>query len=93
MANRLFAWVLLVVLLLTPSFSSARLLNDDFNTVLVLPGRVLPCHHHAEAAGRIGASPAKRVVAGKYGPLVLNMLPKGTVPPSGPSKGTNNVNN
>ncbi|KAJ0100958.1 hypothetical protein Patl1_06733 [Pistacia atlantica] len=32
-------------------------------------------------------------ISGKYQPLVLNILPKGTVPPSGPSKGTNDVNN
>ncbi|PNX57536.1 hypothetical protein L195_g058744, partial [Trifolium pratense] len=31
--------------------------------------------------------------AAAYGPLILNMLPKGKVPPSGPSKGTNNLNN
>ncbi|KAF5726964.1 hypothetical protein HS088_TW22G00649 [Tripterygium wilfordii] len=30
---------------------------------------------------------------GRYGPLVLNMLPKGLPPPSGPSKGTNQVDN
>ncbi|KAL5734465.1 hypothetical protein ACOSP7_032326 [Xanthoceras sorbifolium] len=32
-------------------------------------------------------------LAGKYGPLLLNILPKGGVPPSAPGKGTNDVKN
>ncbi|OIV98063.1 hypothetical protein TanjilG_09556 [Lupinus angustifolius] len=31
--------------------------------------------------------------SGKYMPLILNMLPKGKVPSSGPSKRVNNFNN
>lgn len=31
-------------------------------------------------------------LAGKYGPTLLNMLPKGSVPNSGPSKGSNDIN-
>ncbi|KAL9421812.1 hypothetical protein AB3S75_034143 [Citrus x aurantiifolia] len=43
-----------------------------------------PCHD--------ASSPPK--LAGKlHRPLVLNVLPKGTTPPSGPSKGINDVNN
>lgn len=103
MANHHFASLLLLLLLLmtSSSFTSARLLNDFKVTPaeptvndLALPtaGAVLPCHmDHVAAAGK--GTPAKRL-AGKYGPLVLNMLPKGGhIPPSGPSKGTNNVNN
>ncbi|XWS74489.1 hypothetical protein CRYUN_Cryun01aG0002500 [Craigia yunnanensis] len=37
-------------------------------------------------------SPTPRL-AGKYGPMILSMLPKGPVPSSGPSKGTNDVKN
>ncbi|KAJ0047212.1 hypothetical protein Pint_06639 [Pistacia integerrima] len=40
-----------------------------------------------------GISVSTPRISGKYQPLVLNILPKGTVPPSGPSKGTNDVNN
>ncbi|BFG22975.1 hypothetical protein CerSpe_092490 [Prunus speciosa] len=56
---------------------------------------VFPCHtvntdqassSHLPAAPRFGAA-----AAAKYGPLVLNLLPKGPTPPSGPSKGTNNL--
>lgn len=59
--------------------------------------RVFPCHtdntdqassSHLPAAPRFGAA-----AVAKYGPLVLNLLPKGTNPPSGPSKGTNDINN
>ncbi|KAJ8771055.1 hypothetical protein K2173_023380 [Erythroxylum novogranatense] len=32
-------------------------------------------------------------ISGKYGPMFLSMLPKGTIPPSGPSGGTNSLNN
>ncbi|KAI4306542.1 hypothetical protein L6164_029812 [Bauhinia variegata] len=57
-------------------------------------GRVMPCDMEA-AAGK--SSPEIKVraprVAGKYGPLVLNMLPKGPVTPSGPSKKINHVIN
>ncbi|KAK2637194.1 hypothetical protein Ddye_031986 [Dipteronia dyeriana] len=54
-----------------------------------------PCsdHHHAmesAAATRVQAYPK---LAGKYEKLVLNVLPKGVVPPSAPGKGSNDVNN
>lgn len=40
-----------------------------------------------------GISVLSPTVSGKYGALVLNILPKGIVPPSGPSKGTNDGKN
>ncbi|KAK0593002.1 hypothetical protein LWI29_028895 [Acer saccharum] len=54
-----------------------------------------PCsdHHRAmesTADTRVLAYPK---LAGKYGKLVLNVLPKGVVPPSAPGKGTNDVKN
>ncbi|XP_028778859.1 uncharacterized protein LOC114735338 [Neltuma alba] len=99
MAKRVFTSVLLVVFLLTlsASFSSARLFNG-VNLVLPSADRVSGAADTV-TAGRVRSSAmrlravALRRRARKYGPLVLNMLPKGGVPPSGPSKGTNNVNN
>ncbi|KAJ9179644.1 hypothetical protein P3X46_007994 [Hevea brasiliensis] len=35
-------------------------------------------------------SPTEEQLIGKYRPLLLNLLPRGPVPPSGPSKRTNN---
>jgi len=55
------------------------------------PGRVSACAH-MRAAGK-QPFPVTRLAGGKHVPLVLNMLPKGPVPPSGPSKGINNLNN
>ncbi|KAK4277731.1 hypothetical protein QN277_015683 [Acacia crassicarpa] len=94
MAKRVLASVLLFVLILTicASFSSARLFNGvnfPAPVSLVLPsaGRV----PSSEMRLRSLALPRR---ARKYGPLVLNMLPKGSnVPNSGPSKGINGVNN
>ncbi|KAJ8763998.1 hypothetical protein K2173_004870 [Erythroxylum novogranatense] len=40
--------------------------------------------------------PASKIPSGisrRYGPMILNMLPKGAIPSSGPSKGTNSINN
>ncbi|KAG5223430.1 hypothetical protein IMY05_C0964000200 [Salix suchowensis] len=50
---------------------------------------VLPCHTEIGEGSDIGSAR----LAGKFGPMILNLLPKGTVPPSGPSKGTNSLNN
>ncbi|OVA17262.1 hypothetical protein BVC80_1837g58 [Macleaya cordata] len=52
---------------------------------------VIPCD--MESTNNLApATEEKRT--GKYGSMmVLNLLPKGTVPPSGPSKGTNDMNN
>ncbi|KAK9913847.1 hypothetical protein M0R45_037653 [Rubus argutus] len=84
---------ILFLFLVVSSSTSGRLLNDNVSqnpSILVLP-----CHTHDGETGfratpnpGFGAAAANR----KYGPLVLNMLPKGTTTPSGPSKGTNSLN-
>ncbi|XVF81942.1 hypothetical protein PTKIN_Ptkin16aG0002800 [Pterospermum kingtungense] len=61
------------------------------------PQVVLPCHHHhmvptKNSHVRIIRHPSPRLV-GKYGPMILSMLPRGPVPSSGPSKGTNDIKN
>ncbi|KAG5248327.1 hypothetical protein OIU76_030536 [Salix suchowensis] len=43
-------------------------------------------------SGGNGVSEGEEAVS-KYRPLLLNLLPKGPLPPSGPSKRTNNVGN
>ncbi|OIW15295.1 hypothetical protein TanjilG_10735 [Lupinus angustifolius] len=57
-----------------------------------LAGHVLPCDHMVVVTGKV-QSPEFTLSGGKYGPLILNMLPKGKVPSSGPSKRINNVKN
>lgn len=74
-------------MLVSQKESSNHLLLPEENVVVtdVDKDRVMPCDeasHHRP-----------RMVRGRYGALVLNVLPKGTTPPSGPSKGTNNLNN
>ncbi|KAF5467521.1 hypothetical protein F2P56_017340, partial [Juglans regia] len=56
---------------------------------------VLPCHsHRIESSNSKRSFPATPKLTGKYGPMVLSMLPKGApLPPSGPGKGINNLNN
>ena len=93
--------LLLSVLLIStaPSSSSARLLNGDFGLATV--NLALPTDNvrnqapHVETAGKLTRFYATTPrLAGKYGPLVLNMLPKGSkVPPSAPRPGINNINN
>lgn len=53
---------------------------------------VFPCEME-ESGKPKPAFPASPRLAGKYGPMVLTMLPKGQLPSSGPSKGTNSVHN
>ncbi|RDX93549.1 hypothetical protein CR513_24175, partial [Mucuna pruriens] len=99
--HRHLAAVMLVFLLLTSwwSSSSARPLNLALPSDRVVPpedeepaGHVSTCRGHVRVAGKLPL-PGTRLAGGKYGPLVLNMLPKGPVPPSGPSKGINSINN
>ncbi|KAI9157528.1 hypothetical protein LWI28_023955 [Acer negundo] len=56
-----------------------------------------PCsdhhHHHAMESAADTRVLAYPKLTGKYGKLVLNVLPKGVVPPSAPGKGTNDVKN
>lgn len=69
---------LAVLLSLQPS--TARLLRPTGNDT----GR---------GSADVGNTPqlVKESVVDKYAPLLLAMLPRGTVPPSGPSGGTNDV--
>ncbi|CAJ1974559.1 unnamed protein product [Sphenostylis stenocarpa] len=99
--------MLMVFLLLTSSMSSsARPLNDNYFSLVATDPILLPSNRmvlpetprglsacgHSRVAGKL-LFPGARLDRGKYAPLVLNMLPKGPVPPSGPSKGINNLNN
>ncbi|KAM5556849.1 hypothetical protein ABKV19_024306 [Rosa sericea] len=95
--------ILLFFFLVVSSSASARLLNVD-NVLQNPPVLVLPCHTDGEGNSNqqtevtgIRVSPTPRFDAAaknrKYMPLVLNMLPKGLTTPSGPSKGTNSINN
>ncbi|XVF00372.1 hypothetical protein REPUB_Repub03eG0279900 [Reevesia pubescens] len=57
------------------------------------PQQVLPCDHKVPIKNsHVGILRSPRL-AGKNGPLILSMLPKGHVPSSGPSKGTNDIKN
>lgn len=91
--NLHLAAALLILLSLISSSSSARPLNDfiqlaEASSITLPSERAMP----AEKEGHISVVRG-RGAAKSYGPLILNMLPKGKVPPSGPSKGTNNLNN
>ncbi|OMO89995.1 hypothetical protein COLO4_19449 [Corchorus olitorius] len=54
---------------------------------------VLPCDHMVPIKNSHVVLRRPPRLAGKYGPMILSMLPKGPVPSSGPSKGTNDVKN
>lgn len=57
----------------------------------------VPCHCKAPETNMKNSdkeiSALSQRISAKYRPLLLNILPKGTVPPSGPSKGKNDVKN
>ncbi|KAG1338134.1 hypothetical protein COCNU_04G004400 [Cocos nucifera] len=55
------------------------------------PPTVSPCNLASPVSTKSSAS-SKAEIEEKYKPLLLNLLPRGKVPPSGPSKGTNNHN-
>ncbi|XVE86037.1 hypothetical protein DITRI_Ditri18aG0004200 [Diplodiscus trichospermus] len=94
--------------LLNDFLSHAAAATDPTTNVLALPlhddksqqhpsqPQVLPCDHMVPIknshVGSLIRSPTPRL-AGKYGPMILGMLPKGGVPSSGPSKGTNDIRN
>ncbi|WJX34517.1 hypothetical protein P8452_22624 [Trifolium repens] len=79
--------VSLLILLSLSSISSARPLNDFSHLATTSSNLALPTDRTAmpEKEGHVSGV--------YYGPLILNMLPKGKITPSGPSKGTNNLNN
>ncbi|XVF24320.1 hypothetical protein REPUB_Repub13aG0117600 [Reevesia pubescens] len=67
----------------------------DFDKYLEQVVDPKPCDHMIpikDSHGHVGTLRSPRL-AGKYGPMILNMLPKGPVTSSGPSKGTDDVKN
>nr|POE78579.1 hypothetical protein CFP56_32567 [Quercus suber] len=55
---------------------------------------VLPCDMEPSKPSKLGFPYKAPRLAGKYGPLLLNALPKGVpTPPSGPSGGIHDYNN
>ncbi|KAE9587306.1 hypothetical protein Lal_00004497 [Lupinus albus] len=99
--------LLVFLFLISSSSSSARLLNGVISVIstdptlnIALPkekeelaGHVLSCDHMVVVVTGEVQSPEINLSGEKYGPLILNMLPKGKVPSSGPSKRINNVKN
>ncbi|CAE5966822.1 unnamed protein product [Arabidopsis arenosa] len=93
--------LLMILLFMSVSLSTARILPGEFLPVIddvVFSGEIPPVSKSA-AVGCGGEQESKteyssfvpEVVAGKFGSLVLNALPKGNRPGSGPSKKTNDV--
>ncbi|AAF01528.1 hypothetical protein [Arabidopsis thaliana] len=89
--------LLLILLFISVSLSTARILPGEFVPV-IFSGEIPPVSKSA-VVGCGGEQETKteyssfvpEVVAGKFGSLVLNALPKGSRPGSGPSKKTNDV--
>ncbi|KAL5075328.1 hypothetical protein RYX36_014312 [Vicia faba] len=83
----------LLILLISSSSSSARPLND-FSQLAATSNLELPSDRvvvmRPEKKGHVSVVACGGKV---HGPFILNMLPKGTVPPSAPSKRHNNINN
>lgn len=101
MAKTVLILFLIVLSSVLTSSASARLLNDHLTLLTENPSQprkqqVLPYHKGDNTdiqASAVESSRFGAAAAAKYGPLVLNLLPKGTKPPSGPSKGTNELKN
>ncbi|KAK9283934.1 hypothetical protein L1049_012191 [Liquidambar formosana] len=53
----------------------------------------LPCDMGSDKKVDLEAERSREGLMRKYGPLFLNMLPKGPLPPSGPSPGINGEKN
>ncbi|GMP69625.1 hypothetical protein CsSME_00028817 [Camellia sinensis var. sinensis] len=83
----------LIFLITCQSLSARPLNNGPGGSAPPEKESALPCDLDSEVSFDVGV-PAHERVRGRYGPLVLTMLPKGTmVPPSGPSKQHNDDNN
>lgn len=93
--------LLLILLFISVSLSTGRILPGEFLPVIdgVIFSGEIPLVSNAAVVGCGGEQETKteyssfvpQVVAGKFGSLVLNALPKGYRPPSGPGKRTNDV--
>ncbi|PKA67226.1 hypothetical protein AXF42_Ash004718 [Apostasia shenzhenica] len=68
--------------------AAARATKEDA-LVPPVPEISLP---RVSAAGVAAETTAKGILEGRYKPLLLNLLPRGKIPPSGPSTGTNEMN-
>ncbi|KAL1187890.1 hypothetical protein V5N11_015849 [Cardamine amara subsp. amara] len=92
--------LLLIVLFISVSLSTARILPGEFLPVIdgvifsgeIPPGSkaVVSCGGEQETKTEY-SSFVPEVVTGKFGSLVLNALPRGNRPASGPSKKTNDI--
>lgn len=65
--------------------------EEDSPAVSGAGGRYLPCDSETLGIRKIGFQALR--LCGKHGQLLLSMLPKGGVPPSGPSHRSNDNNN
>ncbi|KFK38481.1 hypothetical protein AALP_AA3G118500 [Arabis alpina] len=79
--------LLLILLLISVSLSTARILPGEFSPV---SKEVVGCGGDA-AEIKTEYSFVPEVVTGKFGSLVLNALPRGRYAVSGPSKKTHDV--
>ncbi|CDY36285.1 hypothetical protein BRARA_A03442 [Brassica rapa] len=88
--------LLLILLFISIALSTARILPGEFLPV-ILSGEISPDSKAVVGCGgdatetKMGYSFMPEVVAGKFGTLVLNALPKGSRPASGPSRKINDV--
>ncbi|CAN6894228.1 unnamed protein product [Brassica oleracea] len=88
--------LLLILLLISVSLSTARVLPGEFLPVIV-SGEITPVTKAVVGCGgeeveiKTEYSFMPEVFAGKFGSLVLNALPKGGRPASGPSKKSHDV--
>ncbi|KAJ4893323.1 hypothetical protein Rs2_20117 [Raphanus sativus] len=93
--------LLLILLLISVSLSTARILPGEFLPVIdnvILSGKISPDDTKAVVGCGGKAVEIKteysfmpEVFAGKFGSLMLNALPKGSRPASGPSKKSHDV--
>ncbi|CAF2102211.1 BnaA05g27990D [Brassica napus] len=88
--------LLLILLLISVSLSTARILPGEFLPVIV-SGEITPDTKAVVGCGgeameiKTEYSFMPKVFTGKFGSLVLNALPKGGRPASGPSKKSHDV--
>ncbi|KAK4778089.1 hypothetical protein SAY87_018276 [Trapa incisa] len=93
-AEHKFVIVPLLFLLMLASSISARLLIDGSGAAPVLPALTKPALHlslpgdGSTSANSLGRKPYSDIY---FRQMFLNALPKGSVTPSGPSRGTNDV--
>ncbi|CAH8359638.1 unnamed protein product [Eruca vesicaria subsp. sativa] len=85
--------LLLILLFISVSLSTARILPGEF-VPIILSGEISPDSKAVVGCGGEAQETKTgfpEVFAGKFGSLVLNALPKGSRPASGPSKKSHDV--